>query len=206
MASSSSATPARILAAAEALFADNGYANITLRQITAHAGVNLAAVNYHFFDKETLYRELLTQRLRQINHQRAVLLEAAEARAPDGLAPLDEIMDALARPAFLPEGAFTPASARLLGRVLLEQATLTEGLLQQEFQPMMTRIGQALRRHQPGLPPADFLWRFSFIVGALHHSLATLPNMHALTQGICRDNDANAALGSFTKFAIAAMR
>jgi AcrR family transcriptional regulator len=199
-------TPSKILNAAESLFAQYGFARVTLRQITTQAGVNLAAVNYHYYDKESLYRDLLCRRLQQLNHRRTALLDQAETGAIEGVTPLSAIMDALARPAFLPEGEFSPASARLIGRVLLERNPLTAELLEREFQPLMTRFGQALRRHQPGLPPADFLWRFSFIVGALHHGLVTLPDMPALTHGICRENDAETALSNFTRFAVSAMR
>jgi AcrR family transcriptional regulator len=46
----------RILQAAGPIFADRGYKAATVREICAAAGVNLAAVNYHFGGKESLYR------------------------------------------------------------------------------------------------------------------------------------------------------
>ena len=52
-------TKARILDAAERLFADNGYSATSLRDITNEAGVNLAAVNYHFGSKEALLSAVL---------------------------------------------------------------------------------------------------------------------------------------------------
>ena len=51
-----SATQARILDTAEALFMEHGFEATSLRQITAAAGVNLAAVNYHFGSKEELFQ------------------------------------------------------------------------------------------------------------------------------------------------------
>jgi AcrR family transcriptional regulator len=48
-----------ILAAAGPIFARNGYHATTVRQITKAAGVNLAAVNYHFRDKQELYASVL---------------------------------------------------------------------------------------------------------------------------------------------------
>ena len=44
----------RILDTAEVLFAQKGFAETSLRAITSKAGVNLAAVNYHFGSKESL--------------------------------------------------------------------------------------------------------------------------------------------------------
>ena len=46
----------RILDVAERLFADFGFPVTSLRDITREAGVNLAAVNYHFGSKEALAR------------------------------------------------------------------------------------------------------------------------------------------------------
>ena len=46
---------ARILAAAEALFAEHGFAGVGVRQIAASAGVNGAMIHYYFGNKENLY-------------------------------------------------------------------------------------------------------------------------------------------------------
>ena len=56
-------TKERILDAAERLFAERGFAATSLRSITAAAGVNLAAVNYHFRSKEALLEAVFTRRL-----------------------------------------------------------------------------------------------------------------------------------------------
>lgn len=53
------ATPDQILDAAEALFAKQGFAATTIKQIGAAAGLNPALIYYYFGDKEKLYRELL---------------------------------------------------------------------------------------------------------------------------------------------------
>ncbi len=54
-------TSARIIAAAGAVFAERGFRGTTIRQITTRAGVNLAAVNYHFRDKAELYVRVLRE-------------------------------------------------------------------------------------------------------------------------------------------------
>ena len=50
---------AKILAAAEALFAEHGFAGVGIRQIAAAAGVNGAMIHYYFGNKESLYRAII---------------------------------------------------------------------------------------------------------------------------------------------------
>ena len=47
-------TRTRILDAAEELFMQHGFEGTSMRLLTAKAGVNLAAVNYHFGSKDAL--------------------------------------------------------------------------------------------------------------------------------------------------------
>ncbi|MBN1840927.1 MAG: CerR family C-terminal domain-containing protein [Deltaproteobacteria bacterium] len=55
-------TRERILNEAEALFAQKGFDAVSIRQITTAARCNLAAVNYHFGNKENLYMEIFRAR------------------------------------------------------------------------------------------------------------------------------------------------
>jgi AcrR family transcriptional regulator len=52
----------RILNEAEILFAQKGYHAVSVREITNTAQCNLAAVNYHFGNKENLYLEVFRAR------------------------------------------------------------------------------------------------------------------------------------------------
>ncbi|MFZ9812370.1 MAG: TetR/AcrR family transcriptional regulator, partial [Burkholderiaceae bacterium] len=64
----------RILRAAEQLFMTHGFQATSMRQITAAAQVNLAAVNYHFGSKEALVQEIFHQRLSWLNQERLLAL------------------------------------------------------------------------------------------------------------------------------------
>jgi AcrR family transcriptional regulator len=202
-------TGIKILTAAETLFAEKGYDGVSLRQITNEAGVNLAAVNYHYNDKQSLYLEVLTYRLRQLSQARLDRLAAAEVRSDGGPLPLADIVDIFAAPLLQPDAAsmptFGPASSRLIGRTLLEPLDFLAPVLAIDFQPAVARCGQAIRRHLPKLPPADFIWRYSFVIGALHHTAATLHDMKTRTNGFCANDDGATALRNFRHFAIAAV-
>jgi AcrR family transcriptional regulator len=52
-------TRERLLNAAERLFSERGFKNVTVREICGEARANVAAVNYHFGDKLGLYRQVL---------------------------------------------------------------------------------------------------------------------------------------------------
>ena len=52
-------TPERLMEAAGWVFAEKGFRNATIRDICKRAGANIAAVNYHFGDKEHLYIEVI---------------------------------------------------------------------------------------------------------------------------------------------------
>jgi AcrR family transcriptional regulator len=169
--------------------------------------VNLASVNYHYYDKETLYREIITRRLRVINTSRLSALTNVEARMAGEIVPLEEIFGIMARPLFAADSdltAYNTASRRLLGRILLEPLPFSTEILATELQPVMTRFGQAIRRHVPSLSPHDFIWRYSLVVGAMHHAMATMHDMKARTKGICRSDDQEATLRNFIIFAVKA--
>src|SRR5438128_11520727 len=72
-------TRTRILDAAEELFMQHGFEGTSMRLLTAKAGVNLAAVNYHFGSKDALVEALFRRRLDPMNAARTAELDKLEA-------------------------------------------------------------------------------------------------------------------------------
>src|SRR5215212_6510170 len=89
----------RILEAAEALFMEHGFEATSLRQLTAAASVNLAAVNYHFGTKEELFQAVLTRRLDPMNQERIELLARIERDAGGRAVAVERILAAMLVPA-----------------------------------------------------------------------------------------------------------
>jgi AcrR family transcriptional regulator len=75
------ASRSRILDEAGRLFARDGFEGVTIRRIAARAGVNLAAVGYHFGNKKGLYHEVM----RQIIHDVAPIIEPVVERIQGGV-------------------------------------------------------------------------------------------------------------------------
>src|SRR5256884_3847765 len=92
-------TKTRILDAAERLFVEHGFEATSLRQLTTAAGVNLAAVNYHFGSKEELFQAVLTRRLDPMNQERIELLEKVERDAGGRPLSCEKILFAMLIPA-----------------------------------------------------------------------------------------------------------
>jgi AcrR family transcriptional regulator len=63
------ATRAQLIEAATAEFTEVGYHSATIREICQRAGANIAAVHYHFGDKEALYSEVLSEAYRRALEQ-----------------------------------------------------------------------------------------------------------------------------------------
>src|SRR5689334_14150154 len=92
-------TKTRILDAAESLFVEHGFEATSLRQLTSAAGVNLAAVNYHFGSKEELFQSVLTRRLDPMNQERIDLLERLERESNGKAIGVEKILSAMLIPA-----------------------------------------------------------------------------------------------------------
>src|SRR6476619_5976727 len=92
-----SETKVRILDTAERLIAEYGL-DVSLRTITTEAGVNLAAINYHFQSKEALIDAVIARRIEPVNQSRLEMLDALEGDYPSGRLPLEGILEASLKP------------------------------------------------------------------------------------------------------------
>jgi len=169
------ATKERILDTAEALFMEHGFEATSLRAITTAAGVNLAAVNYHFGSKEELFQTVLSRRLDPMNQERVDLLAELERSAAPDAVPCDRILTAMFIPAL--KLARNPQRGgtnflRLLGRAYADPAPFIRQFLSAQYAVMIARFKAAFARALPDLPKRELSWRLHFIMGALSYTLA----------------------------------
>ncbi|MGH8110547.1 MAG: TetR/AcrR family transcriptional regulator [Rhodanobacteraceae bacterium] len=164
-------TRQRILGAAEALFAERGFAGASLRQVTAAAKVNLAAVNYHFGSKDNLIEELFRRRLDELNRRRLERLAKLET---DGTASLELVLDAFITPALELSLDHTGGSVfmRVLARAFAEHDAHLRKFLSDNYGHVLKDFATALARLLPGLDREELYWRMDIAVGALTYAMA----------------------------------
>lgn len=197
-------THIRILNAAEKLFAQHGHDGTSLREITKAAGVNLAAVNYHFGDKETLYTELFTRCIRPINERRLAVLDAAEQLAGDQPVPLRALVDSFLRPVFeMARGR--PPFLLLMSRNFSAPPAFMHGVMGREFDSVAQRYMRALRAALPQLQPEDVFWRMFYVTGSLLFVAAHAQTIERLSHGLCRADDSEELIRRLTDFAVAGL-
>ena len=161
-------TQGKILDTAERLFGDQGYAGTSLRQIIAAAGVNLAAIHYHFGNKEELLDHLVMRKAGPVNAERLALLDGYEAEAGAAPVPVEKLLQAFLEP---PLGRIkeSPDFARLMGRLYGEG--LMPLIVEKHFQPMVSRFLAAFSRALPRLSEQELAMRLQFMVGAMSHTM-----------------------------------
>jgi len=156
-------TRSAILAAAERLYADRGFGDVTLRDIVAEANVNLAAVNYHFGSKDELIAELFVTRSIAGNRERLNELKAAEENG-GGRAGIDAIFRALVGP---------PLRHRIRNREI----------------DHLRKFAAAMRRSLPGRDEAELYWGLHFALAMAHHTIRERERLAKLSEGSCDLND-----------------
>ncbi|MDE3083784.1 MAG: TetR/AcrR family transcriptional regulator [Verrucomicrobiota bacterium] len=160
----SSGTHDQILRAAEHIFADHGFDRTSLREITQTAQVNLAAVNYHFGNKEGLYRAIFQKHLSAINEWRMRELELAEQLAGEHPVPVRHLLEIFLRPLLAPSGGPSRFFSRLLARHLGSPHPSVADAAESE--PAQKPLISSLQRSLPHLSAATLGHRLHFLLGA----------------------------------------
>ena len=163
-------TKDRILGAAEALFARRGFDGASLRQLTTAAGVNLAAVNYHFGSKEKLVEQVFRRRLDALNARRLEALAKVEGRAGT---TLEDVLAAYIRPALeLSHDDNGALFMRVLARAFAEHDDRLRQFLSENYGHVMRQFTAEFARLLPQLGKRELYWRIDLVTGALTHAMS----------------------------------
>lgn len=202
-------TKDKILDAAERLFAEHGLGETSLRQITAKAGVNLAAVNYHFQSKDALIQAVYSRRIGPLNQKRLAMLNACELENPNGPLPLIPVLRAFVAPLFELSRELGDSGRdfkRLMGRMYVVPGDTARKILLEQMQAVAGPFIAAFQRALPHLPMVELLWRIHFCIGVIAHTLAGTSHLEVVSKGLCDPSDTEAVTERIVAFLAAAMR
>ncbi|MCC6442826.1 MAG: TetR family transcriptional regulator [Armatimonadetes bacterium] len=177
-------TKERLLDAAERLFAERGVQETSVREITARAGANLAAVNYHFGSKDDLILAVIARRLGPLNEERLCLLDACEIPGSPLNLTLERALDSFIAPAirlYLKH----PYFMRLAGRIVFTADTQLRRLYITQFEKVYMKMRDLLAKLLPDLPKTELLWRIHFLLGAMINTHTNHADLYELSRGRC---------------------
>jgi AcrR family transcriptional regulator len=193
-------TQGKLLEAACEVFAQKGFRDATIAEICEKAGANIAAVNYHFGDKERLYAEAW-----RLAFQRALEAYppdegvAADAGAEDRLkafvlSVLNRIFDRGSKGHF----------SKILFSELGNPTAALKDVVKETIRPQRKRLVEIVREIMgPGSPDdrADLC-----AMSVINQCLAIGLNMPAREQFLDRNPDVEAIADHITRFSIAGIR
>ena len=168
----------------------HGFEGTSMRLLTARAGANLAAVNYHFGSKDALIEAVFRRRLDPMNTSRIAELDRLEKDAAGRALSPQQII-----------GAFVGASLRmiedaksggrnfirLLGRTYTDPQKHIRSLIGQLYAPAMARFKAAFERALPEMPRDELIWRMHFMFGTLAYTLAATDTVQLIAG--CKPED-----------------
>ncbi len=197
----------RILAVAQDLFAELGYAGAGTRAIAQAAGVNLALIHYHFGAKRDLFKAAYLRGAEKVTEARTRALAVARAQWPQGDIPLDVLVHAFVAPFMLngqtDEGR---ATMRMHARLHTEPEKLGEEVLSTVYDETTLAYVEAFQRALPGLSRETLCWRLYFMMGAYRYTLLRTGRLEAMSSGACDSGDFERAVAEIVPFLVAGLR
>ena len=161
----------RLLAAAVELFARKGFEATPVRDITAEAGCNVAAVNYHFGSKENLYLEAFRSILDELRDRRIDTLRRDMSAASD--LDLERFLESFARAFMEPlvNGCRGEALMALISREMLDPHLPAKVFSEEFLRPIVEVSTETMQQVGPPMDRETVHLCLMSVVGQLLHVL-----------------------------------
>ncbi|MCK5236145.1 MAG: TetR family transcriptional regulator [Deltaproteobacteria bacterium] len=172
---SDDSTKDRILDAAESIFAEKGFKGSSVRAITEKAGVNIAAVNYHFSSKTGLLEAICDRRLIPLNKLRSERIKGilSEAEKSKTTPRTKEVLRAFIEPTMKLKETEPGAKdfIAFIGRAFNDPDGTARDVFLKFMKPMAELLYRALSAALPDMPKELLFWRLQFAMGAFGHTM-----------------------------------
>ena len=198
-------TRLQLLEAAAEVFAEVGFRDATVREICRRAQANVAAINYHFGDKETLYVEVLRYSHAKALEKYPPLLDVGDDALPE------EKLRAFVHSLLLRIFDKGPDAwhGKLMSREMIEPTAALDSLIVERMRPMAAQIGQIIADilDCPLNDERVRLYSFSVVSQCVfyHHCRPVLCRMFPKQQSLNKAEIARLA-AHITGFSLAAMK
>lgn len=166
-------TKNKILDAAEELFAEHGFAETSLREITAKAEVNLASVNYHFGSKKSLIESVFDRFMESFTNQ--LMTEMAALDRGGEKVSVTAVLNTLVNPLIQIDNIRPNGSSvfmKLLGKAYAETQGHIRRFAMERYSHVLARFTRLLHKASPEVKPSEMFWRLHFMLGAFIFTLA----------------------------------
>ncbi len=194
-------TKDRLLDAAEQLFANKGFEDVSIRELASAAEVNIAAINYHFQGKENLFRQVI---LRRFVAQRDSTLAALDKilEGSGGSPKLAEVVETMVMQYL--ENALSHAGSgnfmNLMVREMHDQkGHASSAFFKEMVAPVFMAFSRALITARPCLQQEELNWIIASIVGQIHHFIMRWHKSQAMPEN---DESRQIMLRSFPALAL----
>lgn len=198
-------TKSQILDTAEQMFATHGFAGTSLRNLVKQAGVNLAAVSYHFGSKEELYQAVIGRMAKVITERQLVALDQLDAG--QGTPSIEEILTAYIEPGILYLLEIEDRRiirAQFMGRCRTEPGSIQQRA-REEFSISHWRFLAQLQQALPEQSEFDLNWKLDMVITMLIRALTETGRDNMLLRSASKA-DAEHAIRELVKFSAAGLR
>ncbi|MEI9886269.1 MAG: TetR/AcrR family transcriptional regulator [Rhizomicrobium sp.] len=183
------ATSARILDAAEELFAKHGIHGVTMREIAELANVDTALLHYYFDSKRGVFDAVFARRADVLNIERMREMDRYEAENA-GHYDIEAIVAAYLKPMFdlnRQGGQGWRNFCAFVGN--LSSAPELAAIFAESYDPILKRFIGLLRKAMPDAAEADLYWSYHMFSGSLMVVNMANGAIEHLSDGLCRAED-----------------
>jgi AcrR family transcriptional regulator len=184
------ASIARILDAAEQLFAEFGYHGVTLKDVAARVGVSSTLIHYHFKGKESIFEAVWARRAplsarNRLEAMRRYAEEAGDNVTVEGAlhAWIDTDLNVQLE---------DPEQWAAFGKIAA-QANSAAGWgaekMTKYFNPVVLALIDLLKKAMPECDEEKIFWGYHFVSGAMTHNMARTGRLDDLSHGLCSSSD-----------------